>query len=171
MYVSEMICHAVWETCEHHYALMNDPEVYPRMLEAVKECVVGPVKLYHVLLEPTSAVAVALNSPVASIDHIVELKAGVTRKGMLAELSNLFEAPPSDTPSTAFRGGCFGKVVENNELTVIRGWDSSLVSNLRAKANEQLTLNLVSTGYRTSKQSIEGKCISKKNTRTFELRA
>ncbi|KAI0087545.1 hypothetical protein BDY19DRAFT_954206 [Irpex rosettiformis] len=35
----------VWETVKHHHALMDDPEVYPRMLEAVKDCVVGPVRL------------------------------------------------------------------------------------------------------------------------------
>ncbi|KAI0698284.1 hypothetical protein BC835DRAFT_1413221 [Cytidiella melzeri] len=111
---------------EHHYALMNDREVYPKMLEAVEDCVAGPVRLYHVLLEPASEVAPALNAPITSIDRLIAMEPGVTSEDMLAEFSKTFAALQSGTPS-GLLGRCSGKVVENDELTVICGWESSPV--------------------------------------------
>ena len=108
--------------------MMNDPEVYPHMLTAAKKCVVAPVRLYHVLLEPTAAVALALNAPTTSVNHIMSLKPGFSREDVLAELSKELADTKLDVPP-GFHGCCFGKVVENDELTAISGWDSSPASH------------------------------------------
>lgn len=143
--------------------MMNDPDVYPKLLEAVKDCVIAPIKMYHILLEPTSAVSAALNSPITSFDHITELAEGATHDNGLVNLSKTFGTPREGVPLA------FGKALESNEFTVIRGWDSSLVSNLCVKIIRQLILSFGLDVRRASKQQIESEQSTKWNLRTFEL--
>jgi hypothetical protein len=149
LFDSDITCYTVWESVEHHKALMDDPQIYPQMLGAASVCVVAPVKLYHVWLESDQAVTSALNAPVTSISHIFDLGARNTQEGLFSELSNKFAIWHS-TAQSGFYGGCFGKVLENDELTVICGWDWGAVSQCCVNEPEQLTFICASLAQRAA---------------------
>lgn len=95
---------------------MKDPVVYPKMGAIIKECIVSPNNMFHVLLEPAASLAAVLNSPVVSLIQILSLKDGVTSESFLGSVTGL--AALLDLP------GCYAKLVERDEYVIINGWDS-----------------------------------------------
>ncbi|KXN88062.1 hypothetical protein AN958_07521 [Leucoagaricus sp. SymC.cos] len=63
----------VWDTYEDHKSLMDDPVVYPQVLEKLGKCLGGEVEMRHASF--TDNTIIALTSPVTEIVHL-KLKEG-----------------------------------------------------------------------------------------------
>lgn len=115
--------HLVWAKIEDHHALINDAEVYPKLTGEIAKLVTGPINIHHVNLQPVDAIATVLNAPVTAITHITELKPDAKPETVFEHLASLNTAAKS-AGLAGFHAGTYGKVVENDELRTITGWDA-----------------------------------------------
>ncbi|KAI0341179.1 hypothetical protein BDW22DRAFT_334940 [Trametopsis cervina] len=113
----------VWAKIEDHHALINDAEVYPKLTGEIAKLVTGPINIHHVNLQPVDAIATVLNAPVTAITHITELKPDAKPETVFEHLASLNTAAKS-AGLAGFHAGTYGKVVENDELRTITGWDA-----------------------------------------------
>ncbi|KIP02539.1 hypothetical protein PHLGIDRAFT_130689 [Phlebiopsis gigantea 11061_1 CR5-6] len=118
---SQLLLIVVWKTLEDHQALMNNQEVYPKLLEAFAPS--GDITqgdMFHVHFTPDSTqLASVLNAPYTSYSYVLSLKPG--KDAARAEVA--FKGLAGVTGVNGCYGGIMGKVVERNEQILLFGWD------------------------------------------------
>lgn len=108
----------VWETYEHHKALMERPD-YPDLIQALKPAVAGKLDMQHV--EFDIDFAAALEAPVTEI-AIFKLKPDTSRDKFLSIFKNLRE---EIIKGESCHSVIWGESKENSGTFVLMiGWDS-----------------------------------------------
>jgi len=107
----------LWETLEHHKALISSPS-YPALMEGLKPAIGGPFEMLHAKFnkDPTKA----FTAPVTEI-AVLTATPGKPRE----EIGKLLDVISSQEPNSKVTLSTWGPVVEKEDVFIlVVGWES-----------------------------------------------
>ncbi|THG95685.1 hypothetical protein EW026_g6014 [Hermanssonia centrifuga] len=107
-----------WKTIEDHQKLIDNPELYKKLGEALLPCMAGTPDMVHVYFNPS--IAPVLNASVTSFCQIA-LQPGASEEEIKAEREKLVGSPSVHPVSASW-----GRAVERAEYILAEGWEESL---------------------------------------------
>ena len=128
----------VWESIEHHYALTNDKELYPVLLDSLGKGVAKFDLHHHATLSPNDPYP-ALDSPLTEF-AVWKMNEEVDRAKFMDKFLLFVENGIRQLPIQI--GGWGASVEDDRQLTVVAGWENLEVRELFGTIKESLFIVL-----------------------------
>ncbi|KAF5360369.1 hypothetical protein D9756_004911 [Leucocoprinus leucothites] len=111
-----------WTTYEDHKSLMDDPVVYPKVIETLGKCFGGEVEMRHARFSDTTVMA--LSSPVTEVARI-ELKDTALKADFENGMRNFMDDAHHAPIAKEHAPFVFGETLESpGSYFFVGGWDS-----------------------------------------------